>query len=162
MKVAKPCSMCGHHHSSPAQRKGEEARHSRAHGGPRATVRKNVFLKDMNVEVGAEDARQIEVLAQDLPYFGGAQLAVDVTLRCVLSCEGEAHPHAADTDGAVLLKARADKEMTCPEVATSGRCRLVVMAIETGGRWSEEAAEMIQLLSHAKARRLRACVARWR
>ena len=49
-------------------------------------MRKNVFLKDMNVEVGAEDARQIEVLAQDLPCFGGvAQLAVDVTLRCVLS-----------------------------------------------------------------------------
>ena len=73
-----------------------------------ATVRKNVFLEDINVEVGAEDARQIEVLAQDLPCFGWAQFAVDVTLRCVLSCEGEAHPHAADTDGAVLLKARVD------------------------------------------------------
>ena len=47
---------------------------------------------------------------------------MDVTLRCVLSCEGEAHPHAADTDGAVLLKARAEKEMAYPEVATSGRC----------------------------------------
>ena len=63
--------------------------------------------------------------------------------------EGEAHPHAADTDGA-LLKARADKEMAYPEVATSGRCKLV--AIETCGRWSDEAAEMIRLLSHAKAR----------
>ena len=29
-----------------------------------ATVRKIVFLKDVNVEVGAEDARQIAVLAQ--------------------------------------------------------------------------------------------------
>ena len=56
-----------------------------------ATVRKNVFFKDMNVEVGAEDARQIEVLAQELLCFGGAELAIDVTLRCVLSCEGEVH-----------------------------------------------------------------------
>ena len=47
-------------------------------------MRKNVFLKDMNVEVGAEDARQIEVLAH-FPCFGGAQVGVDVTLRCVLS-----------------------------------------------------------------------------
>ena len=83
---------------------------------------------------------------------GGAQVAVDVTLRCVLSCEGEAHPHAADTDGAVLLKARADKEMAPGggnvrplQIGCHGRSR-------TGGRWSDEAAEMIRLLSHAKAR----------
>ena len=31
-----------------------------------ATVRQNVFLRDMNVNVCADDARQIEVLAQDL------------------------------------------------------------------------------------------------
>ena len=118
-----------------------------------ATVRKNVFLKDMNVEVGAEDASQIEVFAQDLPCFGRrAQFAVDITLRCALSCEGEAHPHAADTDGAVVLKARADKEMSYPELATSSRCKLVVMAKETGGRWSDEAAQTIRLLSHANAR----------
>ena len=50
----------------------------------------------MNVEVGADDARQIEVLAQDVPCFGGVQLAVDITLRSVLICQGEAHAHAAD------------------------------------------------------------------
>ena len=63
--------------------------------------------------MGAEDPRQIEVLAQDLPRFWEAQLAV--------------------------------------------------MAIERGGCWSDEAAEMIRLLSHAEAREhLRTCVARWR
>ena len=40
----------------------------------RAIVRKNSF-EDMNVKVGA-------------------QFAVDITLRCALSCEGEARPHA--------------------------------------------------------------------
>ena len=56
---------CGHHRA--CQWKGEEACHShRAHG----------VLKDMNVEVGAEDARQIEVFAQDLPCFGGRDVAL--------------------------------------------------------------------------------------
>ena len=50
-----------------------------------ARVRFNAFLRDMNIGVGANDGRRIEVPAQDLPCFGGAQLAVDVTLRCALA-----------------------------------------------------------------------------
>ena len=116
-----------------------------------ARVRFNAFMRDMNIGVGATDGRRIEVLAQDLPCFGGAQLAVDVTLRCALTRTGEPHPHAADVDGAVLVKARHDKETTYPELINSGRCRLVVVAIETGGRWSDEAVEFIRLLACAKA-----------
>ena len=93
-----------------------------------------------------------EVLAQDLPCFAGAQLAVDITLRSALSCNGEAHLHAADHDGAVLVQARQDKETTYPELASSGRCKLVVLAIETGRRWSEEAVHTMQQLAHARAR----------
>ena len=47
-------------------------------------MRFNAFLKDVNVGVSATDDRRIEVLAQDLPCFGGSQLAVDVTVRCGL------------------------------------------------------------------------------
>ena len=117
-----------------------------------ARVRFNAFLRDMNVNVAATDERRIEVLAQDLPCFGGAQLAVDVTLRCVLSSTGEPHPNTADVDGAALAAARADKERTYPELTTSGRCRLVVVAIETGGRWSSEAVEFVRQLAFARAR----------
>ena len=53
-----------------------------------ATVRPNVFLRDMNVDVSAADGRSVEVSAQDLPCFGGVQLAVDITLRSALSSEG--------------------------------------------------------------------------
>ena len=74
---------------------------------------------------------------RDLPSFGGAQLAVDVT-RSVLSATGEPHPHTAEVDGVVLLRARQDKERTYPELIGTGRCMLVVVAIETGGRWSDE------------------------
>ena len=81
------------------------------------------------------------VLAQDLP-------AVDNTLRGVLSSSREPHPDAADVDGAVLARARADKE-TYPELMT-GKCRLVVMAIETGGRWSCEAMDFVQQLARLR------------
>ena len=48
-------------------------------------------------------------------------------------------------------RARADKEATYPELL-SGRCRLVVMAIETGGRWSSEAVDFVRQLAFPKAR----------
>ena len=102
--------------------------------------------------VPAADGRRIEVLAQDLPLFGGVQLAADITLRSVLTCNGEPYPHAADVDGAVLVAARRDKEATYPELAASGRCKLVVVGIETGGRWNEEGVSLMRLLTKASAR----------
>ena len=105
-----------------------------------ARVTFNAFLRDMNVGVPASDGRRIEVFAQDLPCYAGTQLAIDITLRALLTSAGEAHPGAADTDGAVLIQARRDKETTYPELA-GGRCKLVVVGIETGGRWAEEGVE---------------------
>ena len=117
-----------------------------------ARVRFNAFFRDMNVGVPATDTRRIEVLAQDLPCFAGAQLAVDITLRSALTSNGEAQPQAEHTDGAVLSAARRDKEWCYAELARSGRCRLVVVGIETGGRWSDEAAEVVRQLACARAR----------
>ena len=90
--------------------------------------------------VRATDDRKIEVLAQDLPCFGGAQLAIDVTLRSAVVWNDEARPHAAEVDGAVLLQARTDKEIRYPEL-TTGRCKLVVVAVD-----------LLWKLSSAKAR----------
>ena len=50
------------------------------------------------------------------------------------------------------MRARADKEATYPELLT-GRWRLVVMAIETGGRSSSEAADFVgfrEVLAHVR------------
>ena len=55
------------------------------------------------------DERCIEVVASGLPLYHSAQLAVDFTMRCVVSSRGEARPGAA------------------------------AVALETGGRWSPEA-----------------------
>ena len=48
--------------------------------------------------------------------------------------------------------ARADKEATYPEFMTSRRCELVVLALETGGRFSAEAYSFLEELAYAKAR----------
>ena len=92
-----------------------------------ATVRWQAKLRDMNVTVSANDERAIEVLASGLPLFQGAQLAVDITIRSVLTASGAAIPNTSHTDG-------------------------VVVGVETGGRWSAESVEFINCLAAAKAR----------
>ena len=138
-------------HATPQEAGDGSGKNVSPHMSRGARVKFNALLRDMNVGVRATDDRKIEVLAQDLPCFGCAQLAIDVTLRSAVVGNGEARPHAAEVDGAVLLQARTDKEIRYPEL-TTGRCRLVVVAIETGGRWSEEAVDLLWQLSCAKAR----------
>ena len=64
------------------------------------------------------------------------------------------HPRrrAGQYAGAALQDARKSKERTYPELLRSRRCRLVVLAIETGGRWSPEATTFLRLLAQTKAR----------
>jgi len=128
-----------------------------------AVVRYNAFLKDMNLGVHAGDLRRVEVLAQSLPCRAGAQLAVDITLRSAVTAAGEARPRAAEVDGATADAARRDKEAAYPELLAARRCCLVVVALETGGRWSAEAAAFVEDLAYARARdappALRAAVA---
>ena len=95
----------------------------------------------------------LEILVDGLPLFGGAQLAVDTTLVSPLHCDGSLHPRDANEDGAVLAAARRLKERTYPElVGPRRRARLVVLAGEIGGRWSEETRRFLSLLAKAKAR----------
>ena len=116
-----------------------------------ATVRQNALLRNMNISVSATDRRQIEVLADGLSLKRGAQLAVDITLRSPVCADGRPRPGAHCKDGAVANGARADKERKYPELL-AGRCSLVVVALETGGRWSTEALEFIDDLARAKSR----------
>ena len=67
--------------------------------------------------------------------------------RSQFHCDGSPPRGAANIDGPVLECVRHKKETTYPELTGSNaRCRLVVLAGETGGRWSEG------LLAKAKAR----------
>ena len=86
--------------------------------------------------------------------FALAERSWQSTSLCEALCarQGEPQPGAAEVDGAVLVRARRDKENAYPELVTSRRCRLVVVAIETGGRWSDAAADFLWQLAQAKAR----------
>ena len=98
-----------------------------------------MFVRDLDIPVPAYDGRRLEVVAGGLPLFGGAQLAVDTTLVSSLHCDGSPHRGAVDADGAVLVATRRLKERTYPDLVRPGRkARLVVLAGDVAGRWSEE------------------------
>ena len=100
----------------------------------------------------ALDSRRLEVVADGLTLWRGAQLAVDRTLVSPLSRNGAARRRAANHDGAALDVARKRKEDTYPELSgENGRMRLVVLAAEVGGRWSGETAQFLCALAKARA-----------
>ena len=105
-----------------------------------ARVRHNVLVRDLNVAVHASDERRLEIVCNGLPVMGGSQLAIDVTLRSSPTRDGLPRGDAAWKDGAIAEGARATKETKYPELVSSGRCRLVVLGIELGGRFSQETA----------------------
>ena len=117
-----------------------------------ARVARNVRVADMNIDVPASDARRIEVVCNGLPLWHGAQLAVDATLVSPLTRDGQPQPTADAQPGVALARAaRRKRRHTYPELFRARRCRLVVFGIETGGRWSEEAATFLRLLVQARA-----------
>ena len=72
------------------------------------------------------DGRRLEIVADGLTLWRGAQLAVDTTMVSPLWRDGSPKPRAANHDGA-LEAARRKKETTYPELAgEGGRARLVV------------------------------------
>ena len=91
--------------------------------------------------------------ADGLPLFHGAQLAIDNTLVSPLSRDGLPHPRCVREDGAALAAARRRKERTYPKLTGQfGRARLVVLAGEVGGRWSDETQAFLRQLAKARAR----------
>ena len=99
---------------------------------------------------GLGDERSSEVLATGLPIQQGAQLAVDITSPWQ---RPGSHAHTgATTNGAALQSARHLKEANYSELLEGDRCRLVVIGVETGGRFSQEAVEFVDALAAARAR----------
>ena len=120
-------------------------------GGARVST--NMFVRDM--DLAAHNAlvnRRLEVVADGLTLWRGAQLAIDTTLVSPLRRDGTTRARAANHDGAALEDARRRKEATYPELSgEGGRARLVVLAAEVGGRWSAETAQFLTALAKARA-----------
>ena len=114
-----------------------------------ANVRFNVELRDLYVVVPTDDGRSMEVLASGLPMH---HVAVDTTLRSATFAEGLPQPNAAHTNGAVLIRARTDKQTKYAELVAGNLFFFLVIALETGGRWSTEAVELVDMMAGARAR----------
>ncbi len=95
------------------------------------------------------------MVANGLPLWHGAQLAVDTTL--VSPVRRDRHPRPrGDLESGIALRqaARRKREDTYPELFASHRCRLVVFGLEVGGRWGDEALDFVRRLARSRARTL--------
>ena len=149
-RCGRPLDVLGHHCAACANvgvlgRRGfalesAAARVCREAGGRVST---NVLIPDLDIALPEQvDERRIEVILNGLPWFHGAQLAIDTT---PLSRDGLAHARCANEDGAAMAAARRRKELRYPELlGDQGRARQVVVASEVGGRWSEESREFFR------------------
>ena len=107
-------------------------------------------IADINVQVPATDEREIEVMAAGLSIHHGAQSAVDITLRSAVTSVGAPRTTATTVNGAA--PARRDKEAKYVELVRNERCRLVVVALETSGRWDTETLEFVANMASSRAR----------
>ena len=135
-KCGQPLDICGHHRAACARAgvlggrgwalENVVARICREAGG---RVTTNVLVRNLDlVGPGVEDNRRLEVVADGLPLFGGAQLAIDTTVVSALHADGTARRRAATHDGVATAEARRRKSRTYPELAgLHGRARLVVL-----------------------------------
>ena len=121
-------------------------------GGARVST--NVMLRDLDISPPhSSDGRRLEVVAEGLCLFCGCQLALDATVVSTLHGDGT-HRRMADVeDGVALKEARRSKETTYPELCRGdGRARLVVIAGEVGGRWSQETKDFLWCLACEKSK----------
>ena len=160
-RCGRPHDPSGHHRAACAQagvlgRRGYalESAAARVCREASARVSTNVLVRDLDLlPLQRADARRLEVVADGLPLFHGAQIAVDKTLVSPLRRNGTPHSRCAREDGAALRQARRRKEQVYPELSGAhGRARLVVLASEVGGRWSSETQTFLRQLARAKSR----------
>ena len=119
----------------------------------KARVRDNVLLRD-TAEPGIDpaDGRKVEIVAAGLPMARGLPVVVDVTMVSPLHADGSAWAEAAYKPGISFKRAPKSKEKTYPELARSTVLHLVVAAMETGGRLSHEAVELLDAAAVARAK----------
>ena len=79
-------------------------------------------------------------------------MAVDITVWSATTSAGLLPRTPHTPTGSELVAARRAKEEKYSELLAGDRCRLVVMGIETGGRWSTEAVEFVDMFAGARAR----------
>ena len=114
-------------------------------------VRTKLMVRDMDVETqNVLDARRLEVVVDGLPVRWRAQVAIDTTMVCALHRDGTPRRGAATHDG-VAPPSGTEEERTHIPDRVDGRS-LWFVALEVGGRWSEETRAFVSALGIARAR----------
>ena len=107
--------------------------------------------------IPADDRRRLDLVIHGATPLGHA-LCCDATLVSPLTRDGAPWARAADQDGIALVHARRRKERRYPELLRPGPHRFLVLASETGGRWSRECHDLLRLLVATRARRAHAAI----
>jgi hypothetical protein len=108
-------------------------------------------VADMNVDNALADGRRIEVVANGLQAFHGQQLAIDATCISPISRAGAPHPGTRTDPGRAAQHAELRKRRRYPELTAARRCRLVVVAVEVGGRGGPDARQLIRALARERS-----------
>ena len=77
-----------------------------------ARVSTNLFVRDLDLPVARHDGRRLEVVADGLPLFNGAQFPIHTTLVSRVRADGLLRRQCAHVDGAALAQARRVKQHT--------------------------------------------------
>ena len=107
-----------------------------------------VWTRDLDLEAfNPLDGRRIEVIVDTWHSWRWTPQLV-----APLHGDGRARRNTATTSGVALQAAHRAKETTHPELSgEGGRVRLVVLAAEVGGRWSQETVDFPNALAKARA-----------
>ena len=117
-----------------------------------ARVAHKQLLRDTNVPLAnPADQRQLDLVAYGI-HPQGLALCCDATMVSALTSRGAATARAADVDGAAIGRAERKKRRRYPELLSSPFGRLVVLACEVGGRWSDTSLRFVAGLAKHKAR----------
>ena len=86
-----------------------------------------------------------------LPVFGGLPICADATIVSPLTDEGVPHPGCTHDADAVFDRAIAAKHAKYHDLVASRRCKLLVLAAGTGGRWHANCIDFIRNLARFRA-----------
>ena len=114
------------------------------------TIVPNEKLRHMRIGVDQEDQRRVEFAVYNLKFV--PPLLCDVTQVSVLAADGTPHSKCAVEAGAAFEIAENRKTNTYREAAeAAGQVKLVTLACEVGGRWSESCIKWVEQLAKYKA-----------
>ena len=119
-----------------------------------ASTKEQHLLCNTILSVDPGDNRRLDVVATGTDLYHGRVLFCDATVRSPLKGNGQplGDPRAATTNGAVLRRAKQDKEKKYRDLVSSPLAELLVLACEVGGRWNDQATELVRALAKQKVK----------